>query len=433
MGKLEDKHKKIEPIKLVQVTDKQQTMKDILFDENKEVIDTLEEKFEIKVPMQDPTKLSITYKEGFENKYQPTFDSLWLFLRTKKINVSKDVLRTILRAPEYMPPYNPIADYFESIRGKWTGESQIDLFCKHLTPRAFEDHDPEYYTDRMNKLIRKWLVASVAMWMGSEPNPVALGFIHAQEGIGKTRLIKFLTPKPLEEFYIESSRDDAKFDMEESFARYMFVNFDELVGINKRNIDTWKSILTKNDVLVKFRHEEFATPKQRIAAALFSSNRTEEMGGFLHQSFGYRRWGAIEIESIDFEYSNVVDVDQLWSEALMLYESSNFDFIFHKETDFAEFAEYNKRYNMVTPAMRFVQRLITMPTMEQIANKDERIQRLNATAIFELLKHKIRAEEDKAINQYSIGAALKALNFEAKAFRPEGSTHPIYGYDIILN
>ncbi len=424
---------KVEEIGLVNLKAKQTDMNNILFDENQQVIDKLLEKFDIKVPMQDPTKLSILYKEGFESKYQPTFDSLWLHLRTNKINVSKDVLRTILRAPEYMPPYNPITDYFESIRGKWTGESQIDLFCKHLTPRAFEEHEPEYYRERMCKLIRKWLVASVAMWMGDEANPVALGFIHAQEGIGKTRLIKFLTPKPLEEFYIESSRDDAKFDMEESFARFMFVNFDELVGINRRNIDTWKSILTKDEVLVKFRHEEFATPKQRIAAALFSSNRTEEMGGFLPQSYGYRRWGAIEIEAIDFEYSNVVDIDQLWSEALMLYESTDFDFIFHKETDFKEFAEYNRRYNEVTPAMRFVQRFIMMPSLEQLTSKDKSVVRLNATAIYDKLKHKIRAEEHKTITPNTIGTALKSLNFESKPFRPEGSSHPIYGYDIIFN
>ena len=408
-------------------------MEKMLFDDNQMVVDKLLERFNIKVPLQDPTKIVITYKDEKTSKYNPTFDSLWLYLRTNKINVSKDTLRTILRAPEYMPPYNPIKDYFESIRGKWSGESHIDLFCKYLTPRAFDDNTPEHYRQRTNKLIRKWLVASVAMWMGDHPNDVALGFIHAQEGIGKTRLIKFLTPKPLEEFYIESSKDDTRFNIEDAFSRYMFVNFEELNGINKRSIDTWKACMSADKVLAKYKHEEFATAKPRIAAALFSSNRTEELGGFLHQSFGYRRFGVIEIEAIDFEYSNVVDIDQLWTEALMLYESSKFNFIFTKDVDFPEFREYNRRYNEVTPAMRFIQRFIIKPTAEQIINKDESVVRLNATAIYMKLQHKIRADEQKHITPNTIGTALKALSFESKPFRPEDKDHPIYGYDLIFN
>ena len=54
------------------------------------------------------------------------------------------------------------------------------------------DKTEGYYQDRMKHIIKKWLAASVACSLGIKANDAMLGFIHADEGIGKTFLAEFL-------------------------------------------------------------------------------------------------------------------------------------------------------------------------------------------------------------------------------------------------
>ncbi len=398
--------------------------KTLFSDEIKNIVGFLQEHYDLRIPAQDPTKIKITCKDENRYAFPPSFDDIWLHLKSEGYNVSEAVLRKIIRSPNYITPFNPVKEYFDSIRGKWNAISHIDILCKHIIPRVFEDNTPEYYRERTDKLIRKWLVACVACWIGNIPNDVALGFIHSAEGIGKTHLVEFLTPRSLFEYYVKSSKDDKKFDIEDVFTRYMLVNFDELNGISPRSIDTFKSCMSDKEILNKRRHEEFPTIKPRTGCALFTSNRNQELGGFLYDSYGTRRWGTIELESINREYSNLVDVDQLWSEALTLYEETKFDYKFDLP-DYAELAAYNRRYMYETSAMKFLQLHLSKP------QTDEEGEMANATEVYERLRHKIRREDHDKITIRNIGIALKALGFERKSFRNDEDTS-VKGYSVIF-
>ncbi len=76
-------------------------------------------------------------------------------------------------------------------------------------------------------------------------------------------------------------------------------------------------------ILVQRRNDEFPTERNRVAVPMFTANRTAEMGGFLTQNHGTSRYGTIEVEKIDKRYSQRVKVDQMWAEALMLYETQS--------------------------------------------------------------------------------------------------------------
>lgn len=69
----------------------------------------------------------------------------------------------------------------------------------------------------MKYLRKKWLVAVVAQVYGKRQNDVAIGFVNAQGGIGKTTLIEFLVPRCLEEYYVVSDKDERIFRMTECF------------------------------------------------------------------------------------------------------------------------------------------------------------------------------------------------------------------------
>ncbi|NDV96034.1 hypothetical protein D0T84_14090 [Dysgonomonas sp. 521] len=409
----------------IQPIDVKGTTPDMFRDEIKQIVGFLQEHYEIRIPAQDPSKIKITCKDESRYSFPPDFGDIWLHLKSEGHSVSKDILRTVIRSPNYITPCDPIREYFDSVRKKWQGESQIDKFCNYIIPRVFEENTPEYYRERTNKLIKKWFVACVACWIGKYPNDVALGFIHSSEGIGKTHLVEFFVPDMLKEYYVKSSKDDKKFDIEDVFTRYMIVNFDELNGVNPRSVDTFKSCMSDRKILNKRRHEEFATDKDRIGCAVFTTNRNQELGGFLHDSYGYRRWGIIELEDIDREYSKVVDVDQLWSEALTLFEETEFNYKF-EQPDYDDFKEYNRRYMFETSAMKFVQLHLTVPQSNDEGEK------LNASAIFARLRNKIRKEDQSKITITKLGTALTALGFPKISFRDDDG-NSIKGYRVIFN
>ncbi|SHE57690.1 VapE domain-containing protein [Dysgonomonas macrotermitis] len=396
--------------------------KDLFSDEIQNIVSFLQEHYDIRIPAHDPSKIKISCKDESRYNFPPSSDDIWLHMKSEGYSVSESVLRKILRSPNYITPFNPITDYFDNLRKKFKGESQIDLLAKHIIPRCFDDNTPEYYRSRTDKLLKKWFVACVACWMGNIPNDVALGFIHSREGIGKTWLIEFFMPESLREYHVKSSRDDRKFEMEDAFTRYMLINFDEFEGINNRNIDQFKKCMSDKAILNKRRHEEYPTEKDRIGCAAFTSNRNQEKGGFLKESYGYRRFGIIELEDINHDYRKVVDIDQLWAEALNLYEETDFDYIFGL-SDFEEFQTYNRRFLEETIAMKYILMYLTVPESK------EEGENLNATDIHSRLRKLVKREHLSDFTVNKIGTALTALGYSKVSYR-DGNGNPLKGYHV---
>ena len=412
------------PLKPLQVAQGSLDLKQL--DKIESAVRFLEENYEIRISEHDPSKITIRTKGETYYDYPPTLDDISLHLIKEGISLSDTILRKIVRSPNYIKPYNPITEYFDSIRGKYEGTSHIDTFCRHVIPRTFDDNTEEHYRLRTDRLIKKWFVACVACWLDGNPNPVALGFIHPREGIGKTYLTEFIIPEPLKEYYIKSRRED-KFDIEDAFTRYMIINFDELVGLANGTIDLFKKSMTERSILIKRRYEEFAIPRTRIACATFTSNRNAEAGGFLKEGYGYRRFGAIEITEINHEYSTLCDVNQMWAEALNLYENTEFDWNFTLE-DFDEFEQYNAKYIVETPAMKYARLYLSTPTIETLSQAVY----LNATEVVDLLRknHKIRTEDTLHVTPQKMGRALAALGFSQKSDR-QGTDIPLKRYHLL--
>lgn len=399
-----------------------------LFDDKvQEIRGFLTKHYDIRVPIQDPSKIQITCKDKNRYVFAPNFDDISLHLLSEGISVSDTMLRKILRSPNQIPPVNPIAEYFDAIRGKWKSRSQIDLLCSHITPRVWDDNPPEWYRERADKFIKKWLVACVACWLEGVPNDVAFGLVQAEGGSGKTFLTKFILPKALEDFYIASSKEEKNFNIDDVYTRYMIVNFEELNGLNKGSINSFKQAQSADHLVTKLRHEEFPTRKKRIACSVFSTNFSEENGGFIQPWYGSdtRRLGIVEITAIDRAYSKKVDIDQLWAEALTLYESTSFDYTFGPN-DYHDFNTYNARYKYETDAMNYVRLYITHPDGAADGEK------LNSTQILQKLNamRRIKSEDLNKITPQKIGQAMSALGFKQESVRNEHSAFPVKGYHV---
>ncbi len=396
-----------------------------LFDDKVQmVVNFIQKHYKVIIPLKDYSKMKIVCKDKNRYKYPPDFNDLSLHLMSEGINVSDNVLRKILRSPNRIAPANPIKDYFDSIRGKWEGKSHIDLFCEHLKPRCFDDEKEEnHYIDRANKLIKKWIVACVAQWLDG-----TLGFVEGAGGSGKSFISQFLLPEELSYFYVRSSKDDKNFNIEDAYTRFMLVDFDELNGLTKRNIDTYKSLQSSRKITTKTRYEEYPTEKQRLACSILSTNFNQELGGFIQPWYGAdtRRFGLVEIVGINQEYSIKVNKDQLWSEALALYESNSFDFRFRKP-DYEDFNAYNQRYKFETPAMRYVQLYMEEATNDQDGEK------LNSTQIVQRLHtmKRIKSEDIRELTPQKMGYALSVLGYTRFSYRdPSNNNKPTHGYHV---
>jgi len=234
----------------------------------------LKEHYEIKVNEFDPNKSFIRSKTKVY--LSPiTFNDISLRLLEEDIIVSDSVLRKILQSPNQVESYNPIAEYFTSLEGKYKGVSHIDLLMSHLTMREFPGKKHGFYQDRLYVYMKKWFVATVACALGLHANDVAMGLIHADEGIGKSFFFKFILPKPLYNMMADPS-DNGKFNLHESFARYFLVYFDELYGLSRRNEEEFKKALTSPEIDVYLPRETQPFRKRRIGSACFSSNKTPE-------------------------------------------------------------------------------------------------------------------------------------------------------------
>ncbi len=394
------------------------------------IVETINQAFIVKTSVLDPSKLSIESRDKNRYKFPPTPDTLYLYLKGMGKTISRTDLRLILRDPNWFDQENPIKNYFDTIRGTYKGESHIDKLCEHITPRIF-DREPEYYYERMNRLIRKWMVATVAQWLDGIPNSIALGFIGMQEHIGKTFLTRFFLPEQLESYYVQPE-NDAKFSLSDLFTRYLIICFDDLVGINRgtARIEEFKKHTRSEKVLVQRRNDEFPVERPRTAATMFTANRTAEMGGFLTLNHGRSRYGTIEIDKIDKRYSQRVKIDQMWAEALLLYEETEFNARFSDE-EIDEIQEYNERYVIQTDEAKYVNLYILSPDDEDDPDADW----YTASEIIAHLRRnrKIISADATRITSVRLGTAMNAAGFKNKSKRVANRSYPQYRYFVKFN
>ena len=160
-----------------------------------EVKEFLAELYEIKVNEFDPNKSLVRSKSKIY--FNPIkFDDISLHLLEEGKQVFDSILRKILHSPNQVATYNPIVEYFDSLKGAYRGISHIDLLMSHLKAREFPGKRHGYYQNCLYNYMKKWFVATAACALGLHPNYVAMGLIHAEEGIGKSYFFNFIVPKP---------------------------------------------------------------------------------------------------------------------------------------------------------------------------------------------------------------------------------------------
>lgn len=377
----------------------------------------LDQHYDIKINIFDHTKVIIASKTK-EYEEEISIEDISLHMLEDGITGSDSILKKIITSPNQTKPYNPIKEYFESLAGKYAGESHIDRLCSYLKARDYGDKEDGYYQKRLVYTFRKWFVAAVACAMGIKKNDAMLVVVNNEEGIGKSTLLEFLVPDLLKGYYSKSVKDMNYTDM---FTTNLLINFDEMVGITKSAAEEFKNILSSEVINVSKR---FTTTKQRYASASGTSNKDAEHGGFITSQMGTRRFAINHIDAIDWDYNQHVEIDQVWAEAVMLM-NQNFEYTWNPG-DHTEFGEYNSRFLVQTSSFHLIKECFRLPEPgeEDLAEFKQPVEILR-----DLRKARKVNSSMTTVTDVNIGIALNQLGYTRLGKKINGSSR--YGYNVI--
>jgi predicted P-loop ATPase len=369
-------------------------------------------------------KHTIFQKKG--NRTEITPDSLFLIMRSAGFKISEHNLKKIL-CSDYSEfavatDVNPVHEYLNSVRGKYNGVSHIDKLAGYLVPRQFAEDNADVL--RLQKYFKKWFVAMVATALGLTKNDVMFNLVHSVGGSGKTKFFEFFTEIPQLIFYRKTIAEKTqKIDMQLEATRNLCILFDELSAIKKSYIDAFKSLLSSEEQKVKHRYATHERQLPKLASFGGNTNYNAEKGGFIPMDdMGYmRRIFSVELaERINFRgYTKEILHEQLYSEALLLIENTDYDYNFN-EADYIDFYNYNLRYVKAIS--------LTDIIAKHFCKGNGHAHNLTATEITDILISKNYPA--KMINPVAVGRTLNLMGFEQKTARVGEEKTPKHPYKI---
>lgn len=258
-------------------------------------------------------QLTVRFKKGYLT--DSIANSLMLYCNLNqyyKVSFSKDTVFAGIDNTAHNHAYNPAVDYLNACRKKWDKTTRIpDFFPEFLGADKNE----------ANTLIAKLFFLGVVakIFDPSTKYDYVLDLVGGQ-GVGKTTLLHKLAPLGA---YKDGFTDFHDKDNILSMRRKVIVNDDEMVASNKVSFEEIKSFITEAEFEVRapYAHKESHFKKKFVLC------RTTNEVRHLKDKSGDRRFNSILCHPEQQKHHPVTDldkdlVDQLWGEAVWLYETT---------------------------------------------------------------------------------------------------------------
>ena len=201
--------------------------------------------------------------------------------------------------------YHPVKEYLDGL--SWDGVERLDtLLIDYL---GAED------TPYVRAVTRKTFVAAVARIYEPGIKFDSILVLNGPQGIGKSTFFARLG----REWYSDSL---AISDMKDKTAAeklqgYWILELGELAGIRKMDVETVKSFVTRTDD--KYRHAYGVNVESHPRSCVIVGS-TNSDGGFLRDITGNRRfWPVRVLGGGKYKPWDLIDVDQIWAEAIEWY------------------------------------------------------------------------------------------------------------------
>ena len=337
----------------------------------------------------------ISFKDSREWQYL-NLNSLIIELAKAGVDIPTGKLEILLRS-EWIPKYNPIKEYFESLP-PWDGQDHILKLASYV---------PIYEEEAFNYHFKKWLVRTIKCALEANYfNKQAFVLSHQGQNSGKSTWCRFLCPPELGEYMAEDISNDK--DARIQLCRNFLYNLDELAVLSKKDVNALKAFFSKTFINERLPYDRKNTTLPRICSFVGSTN----MSSFLNDETGSVRWLCFELKGkIDFGYSKEVDINKVWSQA---YHLAYLDPAFEPElaiTDIQENEVRNKKYTKLTTEEELVSKYFE--------KSDEIKDFLTASDVLVKLSCL-----NLRLNHINIGRALSGFNFQ----RVKHPKRQVYGY-----
>ncbi len=235
-------------------------------------------------------------------------NNLFRELQHANLNIPQHKLNSLLLS-DFVEKYNPFELYFEGL-GLWdkdTEEDFIGKLCKYIPAKdaiRFENH------------FRKMLVRSIACALEEKVfNKQVFVLVGAGQNTGKSTFCRWLCPPFLSDYiteYINTDKDGLIV-----LATNFLINMDELATLSKTEINSLKSLISKDKINVRLPFARRTSVHPRRANFIGSTNNDE----FLTDETGSVRWLCFEIEgTLNFDYKIDFNIDDIWRQAYTLYK-----------------------------------------------------------------------------------------------------------------
>jgi hypothetical protein len=340
-------------------------------------------------------------EKGTESFEMLNENNIFIKMQFSGLNISLNNLVALLKS-DFIERFDPFREYFGNLAA-W------DRKTDHIT--ALAQYVKTKDRIRFDLHFKKWLVRVVACALDdSYFNKQAFILVHDRQNSGKSTFCRFLCPHSLSNYIAENLSIDK--DSRILLTRNLLINLDELSTLSKVEINSLKSLFSKDKINDRLPYDRRNSIIPRRCSFVGSTNQTE----FLNDESGSVRWLCFVIDEIDWDYKNKVDIDLVYSQAYYLYKNG-FEYNLTQE-EIRENDEYNKQFQLISSERELVSKFI------RHGSKEENDYFMTATDI--LMNLTTRTENKIKLSAMNIGKAMKFCGIE----RVKHTTERVYGYYV---
>lgn len=365
------------------------------------VRDYLTEHFDIRY---NSVSTNFEYKEKDQDSYEPMNENdIFVKMQLDGLSFSLTNLLAFLKS-SMVPRYNPFTQYFEALP-PW------DEKTDHITRLASFVNVKSDVRGRFDNHFKKWLVRAVkCALVDTYFNKQAFILVHDKQNSGKSTFCRFLCPPDLKNYIAENLSIDK--DSRILLTTNLLINLDELSTLSKVEINSLKSLFSKDKINDRLPYDRKNSIIPRRASFIGSTNQAM----FLNDESGSVRWLCFQIESIDWSYKDQININDVWAQAYHLFKT-NFPCDLTPD-EIKENEEYNRQFNITTPEFELIHKYLTPATRECHDTF------MTATDILIHLSDQTLGKVK--LNTNNVGKALKLLSFAREKKYPEKN----YGYYV---
>lgn len=251
--------------------------------------------------------------------------------------------------------YHPIKTYLQLNALNYDGGHHIDFLADH-----FEDVTKPAPCFRT--WLRKWLIGAVAKAMDGNRNQNAMLVLDGAQNIGKSTFARWLC-SPLPDYFLDDSINPSDKDAVIRLAMYWIWEVSELGStMRKADIEALKAFISRQVVTVRKPYGRVDIVKPPLASLIGTVNNS---AGILADQTGNRRFLIATINSIDWNYTQNVDPNQIWAEAFAAYQGGETWYLTKEERAISE--ENNAVYQVPNPMEGYLARYFEIDPNEQNA------------------------------------------------------------------